>query len=91
MKPTTKKISLGIMAAVSAVLLSSCGLQKFVEPFQDAPRGKVYEDAADIVIMPDGFSNIATKCGAKGMRFTSAYHGDSQYGSITVTPDPTCN
>ena len=83
-------LRLTLVGAGVALLLTGCGIQKFVEPFQDAPRGKTYADNADIVIMPDGFSNIATKCGTKGMRFTSAYHGDALYGAISVTPDPSC-
>lgn len=86
-----KKFLLAGMALVAALALSSCGLQKFVEPFQDAPRGKTYQDNADIVLMPDGFSNLATKCGPKGQRFTVIYHGDNPYGSVSVTPDANCN
>ncbi|MEV0403446.1 hypothetical protein [Actinoallomurus sp. NPDC050550] len=40
--------------------------------------------------MPDGFSNLATKCD-HGNRVYSAYKGDSNRAAVTVVPnDPTC-
>ena len=67
--------------------LSGCGTQKFVEPFKDAPRsGVTNEQPADTITMPDGFSNMATKCD-HGNRVYVAYHADSPYASIFVVKD----
>jgi len=84
-----------VAAALGAVLLAGgtiagCGA-KFTEPFKDAPRSNVDNGTpADLIRMPDGFSNAATKCD-HGNRLYSVYHGDSAYGAISVVPnDPTC-
>ncbi|MEV5572500.1 hypothetical protein AB0L06_20850 [Spirillospora sp. NPDC052269] len=84
-----------IAAAVATLVLvlvglSGCGA-KYTEPFKDAPRsGNDNGAPADLIRMPDGFSNAATKCD-HGNRIYTAYHGDAPYGSIAVVPqDPTC-
>lgn len=83
---------LGVALVTSLAMLSGCDWSdKVSEPFNDAPRtGKEFSNSADIVTMPDGFSNMSTKCGPGGMRYTVAYHGDSLYAAISVVPDPTC-
>lgn len=75
--------------AVAALLLTGCS--KFEEPYKDAPRsGNDNGKAADLVRMPDGFSNLGTKCD-HGNRIYVAYHGDSAYAGIAVVAaDPTC-
>lgn len=84
-------VGLGLLALIG-LIASGCGLVsgKTFEPFNDAARGREHTEAADIVTMPDGFSNVATKCGPGGMRYTVAFHGDSGYAAIAVTPDPSC-
>jgi hypothetical protein len=85
----------GTTAAAGAVLLllllAGCD-SKLTEPFKDAPRsGKDNGAPADLIRMPDGFSNAATKCD-HGNRLYIAYHGDYPYAAIAVVPaDPTCN
>ena len=76
---------------IAALALAGCG-NKFTQPFQDAPRtGVVNSQPADIIDMPDGFNNVATKCD-HGNRLYVSYHGDGSYGFIaTVAHDPTCN
>lgn len=79
-------------AAVLAAVLALAGCSaKSVEPFKDAPRSGVDNgQPADLIRMPDGFSNAATKCD-HGNRLYVAYHGDGSYGAIAVVPaDPTC-
>jgi hypothetical protein len=85
-----KKIILGVAAAALALSLSSCA--KATEPFKDAPRsGTTNSDPADVIEMPDGFNNMATKCD-HGNRVYSTYHADATYGSIAVAPhDPSCS
>ncbi|RFU43227.1 hypothetical protein DZF91_02370 [Actinomadura logoneensis] len=89
-----KRPKVTIAAAVATLALSLGGLagcSKFTEPFKDAPRSGHDNGApADLIRMPDGFSNAATKCD-HGNRIYTAYHGDQAYGSIAVVPqDPTC-
>lgn len=78
-----------LTATVVVLLLAGCS--KFTEPYKDAPRSKNDNGApADLVRMPDGFSNLATKCD-HGNRLYVAYHGDAAYGSVTVVPNaPDC-
>lgn len=77
-------------AGVIAATTVGCG-QKATEPFRDAPRsGSVNQNPADLIEMPDGFSNLATKCD-NGNRIYVVFHGDGSYGSTSVVPaDPTC-
>lgn len=85
-----RKYAIGAVAIVLAAILGACGA-KFTEPFKDAPRSNVDNgQPADLIRMPDGFSNAATKCD-HGNRIYSAYHGDKPYADIEVVPnDPSC-
>ncbi|MEU9208491.1 hypothetical protein AB0D27_11190 [Streptomyces sp. NPDC048415] len=78
-------------ALLTLGLLAGCN-KKAAEPFKDAPRsGHDNGSAADLIRMPDGFTNAATKCD-HGNRIYIAYHGDSSYASLAVVRnDPTCN
>jgi len=68
------------------MLATGCG-EKAREPFHDAKRGSQTNDSpADVIEMPDGFSNLATKCD-HGNRIYVAFHGDNPYGSIAVVPN----
>lgn len=81
-----------IAAAIAAVALAFLtGCSKYSEPFKDAPRsGHDNGSPADLIRMPDGFNNAATKCD-HGNRIYVTYHGDSKYAAIAVVPqDPTC-
>lgn len=77
--------------AVAGLVLTGCGVGKMTEPYKDAPRsGTDNGSPADIVRMPDGFSNIATKCD-HGNRVYVAFHGDKAYASMAVVAaDPSC-
>lgn len=79
------------VALTGLVLLGAGSCDKATEPLKDANRSGVTNNApADTVTMPDGFSNVATKCD-HGNRVYVAFHGDSPYASIFVVPqDPTC-
>lgn len=81
---------------VTAMLLTASSCDKFSEPFKDAPRGETDGGAAEVVEMPDGFSNLATKCltvhgERNGIRVTVAYHGDNKYAAVSTVVDPSCN
>ncbi len=46
---------------LAALVLAGCS--KFTEPYRDAPISDRRDDSpADLVNMPDGFSNVAAKC-----------------------------
>lgn len=80
----------GAFLLMVVALLSSCGVQKNEEPFKDAPRGNTNDSRADVIEMPDGFSNAATKCD-HGNRIYVIFKHDSAYGSIAVVPNaPDC-
>jgi hypothetical protein len=82
---------IALVTAVAALALVGCGVNnKYTEPYNDAPRGKMYEGPADIIVMPDGYGNVATKCGPPGVRITTLFHKDGPYGAIAVTLDPNC-
>ena len=82
-------IAAGVVAL--ALTMSACSWESFTEPFKDAPRGKTNEGVADLVTMPDGFSNWATKCD-HGNRIYAAYHGEQGpfAAGMVVPQDPTC-
>lgn len=77
--------------AVAGTASCSAFGDKANEPFSDAPRtGIVNREPADVIEMPDGFSNLATKCD-HGNRIYVAYHGNSSYATVgVVAKDPTC-
>ena len=71
------------------VALAGC-TDKATEQFRDAPRGATNSDAADIIEMPDGFSNLASKCDGPN-RVYVAFKGDNNRASIAVVAnDPRC-
>jgi len=89
-----RRIVVGVLIGVGLVL-AGCGAvggDKATQPWQDAPRSEIVNGSeADIVTMPDGFSNLATKCD-HGNRVYVAYHSNSPYAGVAVVPqDPTCN
>lgn len=83
-----KFVGIAGVALASILLLSS--YEKVTEQFQDANVNSRNTAPADIVTMPDGFSNVATKCD-HGNRLYVAFHGDGSYAAVAVVPaDPTC-
>lgn len=81
------------LAAIGAFLLT--GAAACDEYSADAPMGPADNTApAQRVMMPDGFSNAATKCD-HGNRVYTLFHGSgagmAPYGAIAVVAaDPTC-
>lgn len=79
------RIVAGLVAlAFTATALTGCA--KMQEPFKDAERGATNDDPADTITMPDGFSNLATKCD-HGNRIYVAFHGDGAYAGLAVVPN----
>lgn len=85
-----RRIGLAVAGvAVAAVTLTGC-MEKYTEPFKDAPNGSTNNAPMDKVTMSDGFSNVGTKCDHRN-RIYVVYHGDNPFGSIAVAPnDPSC-
>jgi hypothetical protein len=84
------KVVLGVTGLLVAATLFLTGCGKALEPYNDAPVKSQNKTPADVLNMPDGFSNVATKCD-HGNRVYVAFHGDKAYGAIAVVPnDPTC-
>ncbi|TDD37834.1 hypothetical protein E1287_07180 [Actinomadura sp. KC06] len=78
-------------AGAAGVLALASGCAKMTEPFNDAPIKSKDDSAAEVYSMPDGFSNVATKCDRHGNRIYVVYHGDNPYGALNVVPqDPSC-
>lgn len=90
MRTVSQKALTVLAVVILALLAAGCG-NKALQPFQDAPRtGVVNTRPADIIDMPDGFNNVATKCD-HGNRLYVSYHNDAAYGFIAVVPhDTTC-
>lgn len=84
-----KKIMVTIAVIISMASIAGCGLDKATEPYKDAPRGDTNKNPADIIEMPDGFNNLATKCD-HGFRIYVTYHSDSPYGAVAAVPDSSC-
>jgi hypothetical protein len=83
---TKRRLAIAAAVVFLAVGLTGCS-EKAREPFHDADRGKQTNDSpADVIEMPDGFNNLATKCD-NGNRIYVTFHGDSPYGSVAVVPN----
>lgn len=78
-------------AAVVLALLLAAGCS--AEAKQDAPVSARNTAAAEIINMPDGFSNIASKCDGPN-RVYSIYRNpeaSTNFGAVAVVPnDPRC-
>lgn len=85
-----QRIILGVSAAITAAILAGCS-DKATEPYNDSPRTSTENTgAAQVITMPDGFSNVASKCDGPN-RVYVVFHSDSAYGSVAVVPnDPRC-
>lgn len=81
-----RRLLSGTAAVLVGLLLATGCTNKASEPFKDAERGTTNTDPADVVQMPDGFSNVATKCD-HGNRIYVVFKGDATYGSIAVVPN----
>ncbi len=80
-----------ILAATAAVLLSVSACGNYTEPYKDADRGNVDKSPGDILLMPNGFSNVAVKCDGSTRVYT-IYHGDNAYGAVAAVPNsPECS
>lgn len=77
-------------AAVVAFAAAGCS-DKATAPYNDAPRTATENTgAAQVITMPDGFSNVASKCDGPN-RVYVVFHSDSAYGSVAVVAnDPRC-
>ena len=87
----SRTAALTIAGVAAAGVLALAGCSKFTEPYKDAPRsGNDNGAAADLIRMPDGFSNVAAKCDGPN-RIYVAYKGNSNRAALAVVAgDPRC-
>jgi hypothetical protein len=71
-----------IVAIVVITALTACG--------QDAQVGQRDRGTADVLNMPQGWSNVAMKCDGHGHRVFATDHGDSYSSSLAVVADTSC-
>lgn len=83
----TNKTLLLILPIVFAA--TACGTADFTEEFNDAPRGDTNDDPADIITMPDGFGNLASKCDGPNRVYSARAGGDGRSVAV-VANDPRC-
>lgn len=89
---TMSKKKIALIVAGAALFGGACntGLGKITEKFKDAPRGETNNGPADIITMPDGFSNVSSKCDGPN-RVYVVFKSNSAYGAVAVAPtDPRC-
>lgn len=89
---TKKRAQIVGLVAGAALLGGACnnGFDKITERFSDAPRGETNNGPADIITMPDGFSNVSSKCDGPN-RVYVVFKSNSAYGAVAVAPnDPRC-
>jgi len=83
-----KKITAVLVGGAVGLSLAACGTAS--ETFKDADVAATNDGSAETINMPDGFSNVATKCD-HGNRVYTIYHASGDYGAIAVVPqDPSC-
>jgi hypothetical protein len=86
----TRKAAVAVLSAAAiAAALAGCS-QKSLEPYRDAPVSGHQSSPAEVIEMPDGFSNVADKCDGHGHRVYVVFHNDGSYGSVAAISDPTC-
>lgn len=80
------------IAAAAVTVVAASGCARAMEEFRDAPIGRRDDSPADVINMPDGFSNLATKCDpyTKGVRvYVTKNSGGHARAAVAVT-DPNC-
>jgi hypothetical protein len=77
-----------ILAAFLALFLASCGSGTNNEVYSDAEVGDRDTAPAKVIEMPDGFSNVATKCvdGNQVYVIFRAKGTTGNFGSVAVVP-----
>jgi hypothetical protein len=74
------------VAGVCALAATGCSMDKYTEPYKDAPRSGTNDRPAEVITMPDGFSNVAAKCDGHDRVFV-VYKGDANRAAIAVVPN----
>lgn len=84
------RVKLAAILAVTALLLGGC---LDAETSNDAPAvPSPVTGPAEVLPMPDGFSNVATRCDGHGNRIYTVYRtwatgAYPAYGAVAVGPD----
>lgn len=85
---TAAALTAAVLTLAPAAALTGCS-QKDREYGRDAPVGSHDDSPADVINMPDGFSNIAAKCDGPNRVYVIFHAGKG--GSVAVAPnDPRC-
>ena len=81
----------GVLALAVVAIMAIGGCAKLTESYNDAPVAKKNDAPAEVYSMPDGFSNVATKCDEHGNRIYVAFKGDDNRAAVAVVAqDPSC-
>lgn len=73
----------------AALALSACSAEDMFGEYKDAGVSGIDETEAELILMPDGFGNLAAKCHGPNMIYSSKVPGDGR--SLAVVPnDPRC-
>ena len=88
-----------LVIAGAMLAATSCSTEDLLGEFQDADVSGTDETPAEIILMPDGFGNLAAKCHGPNMVYSSKVSG-SGFGADTgsgsaraltvVADDPRC-
>lgn len=79
-----KWIATAVLAVGLSTLAACDSNSKAVQQYNDAPTtGHNDNSPAEIINMPDGFSNVAFKC-VNGHGIYVIFHQDKAYGAVAV-------
>jgi hypothetical protein len=79
-----------LLAALPLALLASGCMDKQTEAYKDSGVSARNNTPAQVIEMPDGFSNLSAKCDGPNMVYV-IFHNNNNYGSVAVAPnDPRC-
>ena len=87
-RPVAVVVIILVAAIIVVALLTSCGAGTNPEVYSDAEVGDRDTTSAKIIEMPDGFSNVATKC-VDGNQIYVIFRNKAStgnFGSVAVVP-----
>lgn len=85
-------LALSLAAVLAAILVAGCDSYNSQHGRSDAPISNPGKDnrPAEVISMPDGYRNLATKCDGHGHRlYMTSTEGDKQ-PQIAVVDDASC-
>lgn len=81
-----KATVIGLVGFGTLAVVGGCSdTGKFAQGLTDAPANKTVDySEAKIIAMPDGFSNVATKCDEYGNRIYVVFKSGSAFAALEV-------